>query len=187
MALKELIENQTIKIDDHKRGNREIKNWDNARSDIHIDKTTNFPLNGKRQKVRIKIPINSDRPISIENERHQEVYEIPNRLKREIQQALENKQTRESFVKDVLKVLEDFETALSTEERAEEVLTRISKHFELYWPKNRIKQYVNNILEFYSLVYENDDGKKYFAKVDKEKIEIGRYNGYAKQFKKIGR
>ena len=54
MALKELIENQTIKIDDHKRGNREIKNWDNARSDIHIDKTTNFPLNGKRQKVRIK-------------------------------------------------------------------------------------------------------------------------------------
>ena len=94
MALKELIENQTIKIDDHKRGNREIKNWDNARSDIHIDKTTNFPLNGKRQKVRIKIPINSDRPISIENERHQEVNEIPNRLKREIQQALENKQKK---------------------------------------------------------------------------------------------
>ena len=51
MALNGLIKKQTIIIDDHKRGSQEVKNWDDPSSDIHIDKTTNFPLDGKRQKV----------------------------------------------------------------------------------------------------------------------------------------
>ena len=69
MGLKSLIENQTIIIDDHKRGNREIKNWDDIQNDVHIDKKTNFRINGKKQNFRIRIPINSDRPIKIENTR----------------------------------------------------------------------------------------------------------------------
>ena len=60
MALKELINEQTVIIDDHKRGSREAKNWDDQSRDIHIDKTTNFPLDGKIQKLKIRIPINSD-------------------------------------------------------------------------------------------------------------------------------
>lgn len=63
MSLKGLIDKQTIIIDDHKRGIGEIKNWDAPSSDVHIDKLTNFPIKGKRQKVRIRIPINSERPI----------------------------------------------------------------------------------------------------------------------------
>lgn len=54
MALNGLIKKQTIIIDDHKRGSQEVKNWDDPSSDIHIDKTTNFPLDGKRQKLGLE-------------------------------------------------------------------------------------------------------------------------------------
>ena len=98
MALDGLIKKQTIIIDDHKRGSQEVKNWDDPSCDIHIDKTTNFPLNGKIQKVRIRIPINSDRSITIENEKRQEVNKVPRKLYREINKALEDKQIRNNFI-----------------------------------------------------------------------------------------
>ena len=44
MALKNLIENQIIIIDDHKRGAGEIKDFDNLENDIHIDKETNYKI-----------------------------------------------------------------------------------------------------------------------------------------------
>lgn len=185
MALDGLIKDQTIVIDDHKRGSREVKNWDNTCNDIHIDKTTNFPIDGKRQKIRIRIPINSNNPIRIKNERKQTVKEIPRKLEREIQDALEDKRKRNKFVKDVLDVLKDFDTALKDKERANDILTRISKHFGLEWPKDTIEEYLNDILNSYTLVYEGDKGKRYFASLDKEKIELGQYSGYAKQFKQI--
>ena len=54
MSLKSLIENQSIKIDDHKWGNREIKDWDNKQFEVHIDKTTFYPINGKKTKYQNK-------------------------------------------------------------------------------------------------------------------------------------
>ena len=97
MALNGLIKKQTIIIDDHKRGSQEVKNWDDPSSDIHIDKTTNFPLDGKRQKVRIRIPINSDRPIIIENGKRLELNEIPKKLYWENRKALPPPQIRIFF------------------------------------------------------------------------------------------
>lgn len=187
MALKELIKNQTIIIDDHKRGSQEVKNWDESSNDIHIDKTTNFRIEGRIQKVRIRIPINSNRPISIENERKQVVKEIPGKLRKEISRALEDRQIRDNFVGELLEVLKDFRTALSNEQRANDILTRISRHFALNWPKDTIKKYVNNILTSYTIVYEDEKGREYFSKLDEAGIEIGRNNGYAKQLKKINR
>jgi hypothetical protein len=67
MSLRKLIEGQKIIIDDHKRGSGEIKDWDNPANDIHIDKTTNFKVDGTRQALRIRVPINSERPIKIQN------------------------------------------------------------------------------------------------------------------------
>ena len=64
MALKNLIENQIIIIDDHKRGAGEIKDFDNLENDIHIDKETNYKIDGKRQKLKIRVPVNSDNPIN---------------------------------------------------------------------------------------------------------------------------
>lgn len=187
MALKELIENQTIIIDDHKRGSQEVKNWDDPSSDIHIDKTTNFPLEGKIQKVRIRIPINSDRPIKIENEKRQEVNEIPRKLRREINRALEDKQIRNSFISEVMDVLDNFDTALSNEDKARAVLTRISKHFGLDWPTETITNYTKDVLLTYTLVYQKNPKEEYFAKIDRDKIEIGQYSGYAKQLRKLNR
>ena len=146
MALKELINEQTVIIDDHKRGIREVKNWDDQSSDIHIDKTTNFPLDGKIQKLKIRIPINSDWPIKIENEKGKKVNEIPGKLRKEINRALEDKKIRNSFISEVVNVLDNFNTALSNEDRAKTVLTRISKHFGLEWPTETIPKYANDIL-----------------------------------------
>lgn len=187
MALDGLIKKQTIIIDDHKRVSQEIKDWDDVRNDIHIDKTTNFQLDGKIQKVRIRIPINSERPISIENERKQVIDEIPGKLRREINNALENRETRNSFVKEVMEVLEDFETALSNEQRANQVLTNISKHFGLNWPVETITNYAKDVLLSYTLVYKDDAGREFFSKLDSKKIEIGQYSGYAKQLRKLNR
>ena len=44
MSLQALLNNQTIEIDDHKRGAREIKNWDDPNADIHIDKKTKYKI-----------------------------------------------------------------------------------------------------------------------------------------------
>lgn len=186
MALRELIKDQTIMIDDHRRGSQEVKNWDDPSQDVHIDKTTNFPIKGRIQKVRIKIPINSDRPIKIQNERKGEIEGIPRRLLKEINKALEDCSIRNNFIEEILTVLKDFKSALSSEERANSVLTRISKHFGLEWPKEKIKKYVNDVLSSYTLVYE-EDGKEYFSKINNNTIEIGQNNGYAKKMMKVNR
>lgn len=186
MSLKELINGQIIIIDDHKRGSKEIKNWDNEENDIHIDKSTNYPIDGKRQKVKIRIPINSQRPIKIENARNKKI-NLPNSLNREIKKALENVNTREAFVKDIIKVLKDFKTVLSDEDRAHQVLINLSNHFELNWTGEKISTIINNVLKSYTEVYQDYDGHTFFLKIDDEKIEIGENSGYSKQAKKINR
>ena len=42
--------------------------------------------------VKIKVPLNSDRPIKIENRRKSQLNEIPRKLKKEIETAFANKQ-----------------------------------------------------------------------------------------------
>jgi hypothetical protein len=142
---------------------------------------------GKTQKVRIKIPINSQRPIQIENNRKKEIEEIPKKLEREIIEALEDKKKREEFIQDILQVLKNFETILTTEERARQVLENLSRHFDLKWTKEKITNYVGDVLNSYTEVYRDDENKEYFAKISKYKIEIGQNNGYAKRSKKINR
>ncbi|OCW93036.1 hypothetical protein A9168_13335 [Macellibacteroides sp. HH-ZS] len=176
MALSKLINNQVIIIDNHKQGCREIHNWDDVRSDIHIDKKTNSEIDGVNQEVRIKIPINSERPIKIENARKQAIQKIPRVLRLEITQALEDREIRTNFVNEVLEVLEDFSTALSSEQRAKQVLTRISKHFDLNWPVDVIADYAKEALLSLTLEYSGSNEEVYFSKIDHEKIEIGQYD-----------
>lgn len=187
MSIKGLIENQTIIIDDHKRGSKEIKDWDNQTNDIHIDKTTNYPLDGKLQHIRIRIPINSQRPIKIENTRKENLSNIPQKLKKEIKKAFENDTKRREFINDIIVVLKDFKTALETEQRAKQVLENLSKHFELEWTGEKIANHVNDILMDYSEEFKDSKGKSFFMKIDTEKIEIGENSGHVKQFKKINR
>ena len=187
MALKELINRQTIIIDDHKRGSGEVKNWDDKTADVHIDKTTNFPLNGERQDIRIKVPINSDRPIKIENAKKKRLNEIPSQLIREIQSAFEDKQQRESFIKDIIEHLKSFDTILSSEERVKQVLSNISKHFDLDWTNEKISTYSDDILSLYTQKYTDKNGRQFFITVDNVKIKIGENNGYARHQQHIKR
>lgn len=171
MALKNLIERQTVTIDDHKRGCREIKDWDNLANDIHIHKETNYKIEGVVQKVTIKIPINSDKKIKIESVK-KDLKEIPNKLKKEIQQAFEDKETRDSFIKDVVNHIKNFETNLEDEKRVQQVLSNISKHFDLKWTEEKIATYTNNVLTRYIQKYVDSDGNRYTITVDKTKIKI---------------
>ncbi len=183
MSLKNLIENQVIIIDDHKRGSREIKDFDNPQNDVHIDKETNFPVNGKRQKLKIRIPINSDKPIKIENKRKQ--IEIPRQLNREIKKAFEDKEIRKQFILDVLKTLKNFKTSLSSEDQVRTIIRRLAGHFGLEWDDKVVKKYSEDILLSYTQFLNDKQGSEYFIKIDKEQITIGENNGYTKQFKKF--
>ncbi|MEZ0486078.1 hypothetical protein [Fibrella aquatica] len=185
MALKRLIENQTIIIDDHRRGSREIKNWDDKTADVHIDKTTNFTVEGKRQFIRIRVPINSERPLKIENEKKEDLDRIPGQLRREIQSAFENKQKRQSFIKDIIEHLKNFDTILESKKRVQQVLSNISKHFDLKWTKDEIATYYNETLIIYTQNYTDSNGNKYFITVDNEEIKIGEDNGYSRYQKHV--
>lgn len=186
MGLKGLILNQTIRIDDHYWGSGERKYWDDKTKDIHIDKATNTKVEGKRQKVQIRIPINSERPVKIGN-KNNEFRSIPRSLEREIQTALENKETRERFVSELLTVLENFPTSLSSEERAKGILDRLSKHFDLEWTGQTTTTYAKEILKYYAQLYTDNQGLTYFLTIDQSKVEIGQNNGYARYFKRLPR
>lgn len=182
MSLKNLINNQIIIIDDHKRGTREIKDFDNPKNDVHIDKETNFPINGKRQKVKIRIPINSDNPIKIESNRKS--IDIPSKLNKEIKEAFEDKKIRIAFITDVLETLSNYQSALNSEEKAKAVLERLSKHFDLKWDATIIKKYQEEILLAYTQFYKDEDNRIFFIKLDRQNITIGENNGYTKQLKR---
>lgn len=180
MSIESLIHNQIIIIDDHKRGTGEIKNFDNPQNDVHIDKETSYPINGKRQKLKIRIPINSDKEIKVENKRKE--IDIPSQLQKEIKKAFENQKKRERFIRDILETLKNYESALNSEEKATKVLERLSKHFKLDWDEETIKRYRDDVLLAYTQFYTDKKGRRFFIKLDKEKITIGENSGYAKQF-----
>ena len=95
---------------------------------------------------------------------------------REIIQAFEDNATRTNFVTEVLDVLENFATALSSEERAIQVLTNISRHFGLNWTdKEILPVYANEALSSLTLKYKRNNEEVYFSKIDHEKIELGQY------------
>jgi len=156
MSLKRLIENQTIEIDDHKWGNREVKSWDNKEIDVHIDKKTHYKILGKKQKVRIKIPINSDTPITVLDAREKGI-EIPRRLDREIKQAFENKKIRDAFMADLMNILRDYNTILNSEDRVRSILERLSRHFDLEWTGEKTVEYMKDILNIYTEIYEDKE------------------------------
>jgi hypothetical protein len=184
MSLKELIKDQVIIIDDHKRGTGEIKDFDNTQNDVHIDKETNFPVEGKRQKLKIRIPINSDKPISIENKRRQ--VPIPNRLKREIRSAFENREVRNAFMRDVLETLSNYKSVLNSEQKVLSILERLSKHFDLQWDTEKLVKYKDEILLAYTQFYTDDNGRVFFIKLDRDKITIGEDSGFTKRFRNFG-
>ena len=171
--LKRLIENEKIRIDAHKSGNREDNNWDDRKSDIHIHKTTYAKINGKATNIEIRIPINSDRDVSYEI-KGKESLQARQKLEKEIQEAFANKNKREQFVADLLKVLDNYSSSLSSEDRANAVVKRIAKHFNLKREiEEDIKSYAGKTLLSYTKIYTDNSQRQYFVTVNDKGINLG--------------
>jgi hypothetical protein len=187
MSLRPLLEKQTIRIDDHKRGNREIKDWDDPSADVHIDKRTKYKINGKTRSVTIRIPINSERAISIEIEGDRDA-EMPNRLYREIRKVLkDNPQKARDLATDIMDEITDYRSQLANEEKASAALDRLSKHFDLEWTRNKIATYVNGKLEVYTEIYTYKHQKNYYFTLNTQFIELSDITGWSRHEIRLNR
>lgn len=187
MSLKPLIQNQSIIIDDHNWGAREEKDWDKSSRDIHIDKKTKkYKIDGITQEVRIKIPINSDRNISLENKRNK-IAEVPRKLREEISEAFSNKTIRNNFIRELTPILENFKSNLDSIDKAKSVLNRISKHFDLQWDSQTIENHINDSLIELTQVYIDDENKQYYISLNENRIKISDVDKWTRQSKNIRR
>jgi hypothetical protein len=184
MALKELLVGQNIEIDDHKRGAREIKEWDDVSVDVHIHKTTNYKIDGREREVVIKVPLNSGRGITVTIGGSNSEEHIPNKLRKEIKQAFSNKRTREGFMFDLVKIIRNFKSVLSTEEKANRSLNNLSKHFGLNWTGELITDYVAGTMKKYSEIYVDEANKEFYISVGENSVKLGELDERAKR--KIG-
>jgi len=123
--------------------------------------------------------------LKIEDKSKREIKEVPGQLRREIQKAFDDKQTRENFITDVIDILKNYDTILNSEERVEQVLTTLSKHFDLKWKRDKIATYRNDILELYTRNYADQTGRHFYITIDKKKIKIAENNGYARHQKNL--
>jgi len=172
MSLKKLINNQTIDIDDHHWGSGEIKNWDDSSKDVHIHKRTERKIEGKHRKVDIRVPINSNNAIKITSDL-KNLPEIPRTLKKEITEAFENQTIRENFIKDLVVILENYESNFDSLEKANETLKRISKHFSLNWTNNEIITYIGESIEEIEKILIDDKNHEYYISMNNKRIRIG--------------
>jgi hypothetical protein len=183
MSLQPLITGQTIKIDNHHRG----KPIDWEKDDVHIHKETN---SGERQEFTIKLSINSNKKYTVMDKHN--THEIPNRIRKEIEKALENAKTREQFIRDLLDWLKN-SSQQDIGEKAEETLERLAKHFKLHWTNEEIKRYIDGALVSLTRVYKNEHEKEFYMKIIKQRnskeatLEIGENSGRAKETNRIGR
>lgn len=185
MSLKPLINNQNIIIDDHKRGSKEIKDWDNPANDIHIDKETKYKIDGKKQKIKIRIPINSNRDISITNKSGFKI-ELPKKLKKEIIKAFENKKTRDVFVKELIPIIDNFSSNIENIEKAKLTLDKIAKHFDLEWKTQEIINKYQKILIEYTQIYQ-DNKEQYYITINSSRIKISNVDNWYRAIHKIRR
>jgi SMC interacting uncharacterized protein involved in chromosome segregation len=176
--LKSLIENQTIQIDAHQRGNRENISWDSKTDDIHIHKRTNWKAGGKNIEVEIKVPINSERPVLIRivtNVRKKDQIQtaVENQLLKEIQKAFADKATREAFIDDLLKILENYKGQFNSLSRAQSAIKRVVKHFGLPAKiENEIESYVKGKLKSINQTYKIENNY-YFVNFSRNNLTIG--------------
>jgi len=174
MSIKALIKNQTIMIDDHHRGAGEEKNWDDEGKDIHIDKKPQYKINGKIQEVRIRLPINSDRELSIEAKTNG-VRKVPEKLKKEIKKAFKDTKIRNRFIRDLRDILENFSSTLDNHEKIEDTMSRFSNHFKLNWTGESITTYIDDVIKkigSIERIYTDNENNPYYFLINRQKIQI---------------
>lgn len=175
--MKELIKDQSIMIDDHTRGVAH-GHFDDDDVDIHLDKKA------KSGKYRIRVPLNTKRPVTIERRgiREQRIEGVPEDIAREVREAFEDDDKRRTFVNDLVKELRNFPYQDERREndrkrdinKAFGALRRISKHFGLPWSNKTVrgflKEYKTYGMRF--MVTITDGPSMYYMSVDNHHFMI---------------
>lgn len=152
--MKNLLRNQKIRIDNHQRGSGSPNNWDDPTSDVHIEK---FIKNNK-DKYRIKIPINSNRPITVNKK---DGLAVPKWLSKEIREVFEDDKQRRSFVKWICEALSAYNSnRLTPEQMVRQAVGYVGKAFGLPKP---LAVFKNDIKGFYAELYYYDAHYYYVA------------------------
>jgi hypothetical protein len=172
MSLQALLKNQIIKIDDHKRGSGEIKNWDDPSADIHIHKKTKYKIDGKFQLVTISISINTPKPkISIKINNKESI--IPEKLKKEIKSALHDVNKLDLFVTDLVDVLKNYKSIFENEGKVKYAMKRLSLHFDLQWTDEFIVNKIDGSIKGYTTFYNDTANNQYYIKFEEHRILLG--------------
>ncbi len=135
--LSRLIQHQKVFIDAH--GKEEYPDlrsriYDDPTYDLHLHKQTNrVSINGKKEfDVDIRIPLNNpNRKMTIEygGKKHDE---IPGRLRKEIEEALENEATRGLLASEIAYVLSTYPSSVENQDenwKTVRALQRVAKDF----------------------------------------------------------
>lgn len=156
--MRKLIENQTIRIDNHHRGDGCPLNWDRVCDDIHLHKI----VNESRKKYEFRIPLNSERRFFFDPK-------MPEYIKMEIEEAFQKPMILQEFSQTLYDVLRNYESTICDAEKAVESLLKISECFGL---TNVTKQMFIDVLNECLIEFTEED-KTYFAQMTEKAISIG--------------
>ena len=144
MSIKSLINNQQIRIDSHHRGCGTSNDWDANDVDVHMDKI----VKSKSEEYKIKIPLNSNRDVTINRKSNEE---IPLKIRNEVLEAFKNDRLRKVFIKNIFKAVGAYNSKqLNQEQRTRQALGYIGKAFGLGKIRRSVK---NDIKDFYANLY----------------------------------
>lgn len=142
MGIKNLIKNQKIEIDAHHRGDGTANSWDSP-NEVHLEKK----CKSNKDSYNIKIPLNSNNPVTINRKDNQTV---PSSIKKEVENALKDPQTRQEFVNNVLNAIEAYSSNLPDDVKARQAIGYIRKAFNLGIPRCCFRR---NIKNFYACLF----------------------------------
>lgn len=175
--MKELVKGQKIRIDNHRRGTSGVSYYDDPSNDIHLDKTI-YDGKKKNGEYRIRIPLNSNRPVTInrsENER------IPTRLFKEIQEAFEDVEKRQIFLEEMRCVLNGYpirDKNYLEVDKVKEAMIRISNAFDLDWNEGHIYSFIHPTrtqgLSYISLLPRNE--RVYYIRINYKEIIVSDFS-----------
>ena len=175
--MRRLIENQIIRIDNHRAGG--IIDWNDRTSCIHIHKEC-FRNN---KKYIIKVPLNRDEEASFTN-MHNPNKPIPHKIIEEIQETLNNPQIRDRFIKDVCGVLKSTNWNMS-EENMLNIGKKISSAFGLsYFRSYKTIDDANNIISFTQVMVDGNM-TKYQLTIDllNQRLSIGQLKNNSRLYR----
>jgi hypothetical protein len=155
MKLSPLINNQDVFIDAHGHEKEGIS-FSDERYDIHLHKKTKYRIEGKVQEVNIRIPLNSNRSVTVTNAQNKDL-DVPRKLLKEVRAVFEEDiDLRTNFVKEMKSVLENYYNVFLDKELAKKVLQKISSFFDLSWDDENIFFVILPKKDFPYAMYQTD-------------------------------